>query len=64
MIVRMFAPDYDSLLNKLGQFAAYGGARSDIQQKELLERQWLSLVLLCISDLDDDIEIDDGLEER
>jgi len=38
MIVRMFAPDYDSLLNKPGQFAAYGRARTDIQQKKLFQR--------------------------
>ena len=61
MIVRMFAPDYDSLLNKPGQFAAYGRARTDAQQKELFQRQWLSLLLFGISDLDDDIEVDDGL---
>ena len=64
MIVRMFAPDYDPLLNKPGQLTAYGRARADIQQKKLLQRQWLSLLLFRISDLDDDIEIDDGLEER
>ena len=63
MIVRMFAPDYDSSLNKPGQFAAYRRARTEIQQKELFQRQWL-LLLFRISDLDDDIEIDDGLEER
>jgi hypothetical protein len=63
MIVRMFAPDYDSLLNKRGQFAAYRRARTDIQQQELLQRYWLPL-LFRISDLDDDIEIDDGPEER
>ena len=63
MIVGMFAPDDDSSLNELGQFAAYRRARTEIQQKELFQRQWL-LVLLGISDLDDDIEIDDGLEER
>ena len=62
MIVRMFAPDYDSLLDKPGQFAAYRRARTDIQQKELFQRQWLPL-LFRISDLDDDIEIDDGLEK-
>ena len=61
MIVRMLAPDYDSLLNKLGQFAAYRRARTEIQQKELFQRQWLSL-LFRISDIV--IEIDDGLEER
>ena len=62
MIVRVFAPDYDSLLNKLGQFAAHRRARTDSQQKELFQRQWLPL-LFRISDLDDDIEIDDGPEE-
>ena len=60
MIVRMFAPDYDSSLNQLGQFAAYRRARTEIQQKELFQRQWLFL-LFRVSDLDDDIEIDDGL---
>ena len=64
MIVRMLASDYDSLLNKPGQFAAYRRARTDIQQKELFQRQWLPLLLFRVSDLDDDIEIDDGLEER
>ena len=63
MIVRMFAPDYDSLLDKRGQFAAYRGARTDILQKELFQRQWLPL-LFRITDFDDDIEIDDGPEER
>ena len=63
MIVCMFAPDYDSLLNKPGQFAAYRRARTEIQQKELFQCQWLPL-LFRISNLDDDIEIDDGLEER
>ena len=63
MIVRMFAPDHDSLLNKPRQFSAYGRARADIQQKELFQRQRLPLLLFRISDLDDDIEIDDGLEE-
>ena len=63
MIVHMFAPNYNSLLNKPGQFAAYRRARTDIQQKELFQRQWLPL-LFRISDIDDDIEIDDGLEER
>ena len=61
MIVRMFAPDYDSLLNKPGQFAAYGRARTDVQQKELFQRQWLPLLLFGKSDLDDDIEVHDGL---
>ena len=63
MITRMFAPDYDSLLDELGQFAAYRRARSDVHQKELFQRQWF-LLLFRISDLDDDIEIDDGPEER
>ncbi len=63
MIVRMFAPHYDSLLNKPPQFSAYRRARTDIQQKELFQREWL-LLLFGISDLDDDIEIDDGLQER
>ena len=62
MIARMFPPRYDSFLNKPGQFAAYRRARTEIQQDELFQRQWL-LLLLCISDLDDDIEIDDGSEE-
>ena len=39
MIVRMFAPEYDSLLNELGQFAAYRRAGTEIQQKELFQRQ-------------------------
>jgi len=38
MIVRMFAPHYDSLIDKPGQFAAYRRARTEIQQKELLQR--------------------------
>ena len=63
MIVRMFAPDDNSLPNQPSQFAAYRRARTDIQQKELFQRWWLALLLFCISDLDDDIEIDDGLEE-
>ena len=63
MIVRMFAPDYDSLLDKPGQFSEHGRARTDIQQKELFQRQGLPL-LFPVPDLDDDIEIDDGLEER
>ena len=63
MIVCMCAPDYDPLLNKPRQFAAYRRTRTEIQQKELFQRQWLPL-LFRISDLDDDIEIDDGLEER
>ena len=63
MIVRMFAPHYDSLINQPGQFAAYRRARPDIQQKQLFQRQGL-LLLFRISDLDDDIEIDNGLEER
>jgi hypothetical protein len=63
MIVRMFAPDYDALLNKRGQFAEYRRARSDIQQKQPFQGQRFSL-LFRISDLDDEIEIDDGLEER
>ena len=63
MIVRMFAPQYDSLVNKPPQFAAYRRARTDIEQKELFQRERLAL-LFGISDLDDDIEIDDGLEER
>ena len=62
MIVHMFASDYDSLLNKLGQFAAYRRARRDIHQKELFQREWF-LLLFRISDLDDDIEIDNGSEE-
>ena len=62
MITRMFAPDDDSLLNEPHQFAAYRRARTEIQQKELFQREWLPL-LLRIPDLDDDIEIDDGLEE-
>ena len=63
MIVRIFAPDYDSLLNELGQFAAYRRVGTEIQQKELFQRQRLPL-FYRISDLDHDIEIDDGLEER
>ena len=63
MIVRMFAPDDNALRDKLGQFAAYRRARTVNQQKELFQRQWLP-PLFCISDLDDDIEIDDGFEER
>ena len=63
MVVRMFAPDHDPLLNEPGQFAPHRRARAEIQQKERFQRQWLPL-LLRISDLDDDIEIDDGLEER
>jgi len=63
MIVRMCAPDNDTLLSKRGQFAAYRRARTDIQQQKLFQREWLSL-LFRISDLDDDIEIEDGLEER
>ena len=62
MIVRMFAPDYDSLLDEPGQFAAYRRARTEIQQQELFQRKWLP-PLFRISDLDDDIEIDDGPEE-
>lgn len=62
MIVRMFAPDYDFLLNKADQFAAHRRARTDIQQEELFQRQWLPL-LFRVSDLDDDIQIEDGLEE-
>ena len=38
MIVRMFAPQYDSLVNKPPQFAAHRRARTDIQQKELFQR--------------------------
>jgi len=63
MIVRVFEPDYDSLLDKPGQFAAYRRARSQIQEKELFQRQRL-LLLLVISDFDHDIEIDERLEER
>jgi len=63
MIVRMFAPHDDSLLNEPGQFAAYRRARTEIQQKELFQRQGL-LLLFRIADLDDDIKIDDGPEER
>jgi len=63
MIVRMFAPDYDSLLNELGQFTAYRRAGTEIQQKELFQRQWLPL-FFRVPDLDHDIEIDDGFEER
>ncbi len=63
MIARMFAPDYDSLVNKPPQFAAYRRARTYIQQKELFQRKCL-LLLFGISDLDDDIEIGDGFEER
>ena len=62
MIVRMFAPDYDSSLNKHDQFSTHRGARGEIQQEELFQRQWLPL-LLGISDLDDDIEIGDRSEE-
>ncbi len=57
MIVRMFAPLYDSLLDKPRQFAAYRRTRTDIQQKELFQRERLAL-LFGISDFDDDIEID------
>jgi len=63
MIAHVFAPDYDSLVNKPPQFAADGGARTDIQQKELFQRQGL-LLFFRISDLDDNIEIDDGFQER
>ena len=63
MIFRLFPPRYDSFLNKPGQFAAYRRARTEIQQDELFQRQWL-LLLFRISDLDDDIEINDSLEER
>ena len=63
LIVRMLAPDYDSLLDMRGQFAAYRCARTDIQQKELFQRQRLSR-LFRISDLNDYIEIDNGLEKR
>lgn len=63
MVVRLFAPDYDSLLNKRGQFASCSRARTDIPQKELFQREWLA-PFLRISNLDDDIEIEDGLEER
>ena len=38
MIVRMLAPDYNVLLDKHGQFAAYRGARTHVQQKELFQR--------------------------
>ena len=63
MIVRMFAPNDDSLLDEPGQFAAYRRARTEFQQKQLFQRQGL-LLLFRIADLDDDIKIDDGLEER
>ena len=63
MIVRMFAPHDDSLLNEPGQFATYRRARTEIQQKELFQRQGL-LLLFRIADLYDDIKIDDGLEKR
>ena len=59
-IVRLFAPDYDFPLDKRGQFAAYRRARTEIEQKELLQRQRLFL-LFCVSDLDADVEIDNGL---
>src|SRR5688572_6834195 len=62
MIVRVLAPEDDALLDELEQFAAYRGARADVQQKKPLQRQWLT-VLFRISDLDGDIEVDDGLEE-
>ena len=63
MIARLFPPHHESFVNKPGQFAAYRGARTEIQKKELLQRQWL-LLLFRISDLDDDIKIYDSLEER
>ena len=62
-IVGVLAPDDESRVDQPGQLAAYRRARTDIQKKKLFQRQWLPL-LLRISDLDDDIEIDDGLEER
>ena len=63
MIVRVRAPDYHSSFNKNRQFATHSRARTEIQQKELFQRQWLPQ-LFRISDLDDDVEIDDGLEEE
>ena len=59
----MFPARYDSLLYKPRQSAAYRRARTNIHEKELFQRKRLPL-LFRISDLYDDIEIDDGFEER
>lgn len=63
MIARTLAPRYNFPLNKPGEFAAHRRARTEIQQKQLFQRQGLPL-LFRVSDLDDDIEIDDGPEKR
>jgi len=52
----------NALLFELRQFAAYGRNRAQLQKKKLLRRQRF-LLLFRISDLDEDIKIDDRLEE-
>ena len=63
MIFRMPALRYDSLVDELREFAPYRRARSDVQQKELLQRE-RPLLFFGISDLDEDVEVDEGFEER
>ena len=63
MIVRVGAPNYDSLFDKLCQSSAYRRERAELHKKELLRRQ-RRVLLLRISDLDDQIEIEESLDEQ
>src|SRR5438128_1911101 len=57
------ARNYDSLADEFRQSAAHGRKRAQFQKKKLLRREHL-LLLLRISNLDDDIEVDERFEER
>ncbi|MDB5921615.1 MAG: hypothetical protein JWN13_551 [Betaproteobacteria bacterium] len=62
LIIRIFAAPHDPLLYKLRQSAAYRRTRTEIQKKNLFQCERLVL-LFRISELDDNIEIDDRLEK-
>ena len=52
----------DLLLDELGQFSAHRRARTDVQKQQLFECDRLA-ALLCVSNLDDNVELSQGPEE-
>jgi hypothetical protein len=63
IVARIFAPDYDSLIYKPRQFATARAAWTNIQQVKPFQREWLSH-FLGVSDLDEDIKIEDRFKKR